>query len=139
LIGDNQIMKLMLDTNICVFLINGRNPSLAKRVSVIPHRQLSISSIVWHELMFGLEKSKYRSETQSRLQRFFSEIQILAFDDSAAAMGATVRAHLEQKGKPIGPLDTLIAGHALATQSTLVTNNQKEFKRVAGLVTADWT
>ena len=131
-------MKYLLDTNTCIYLINGRHPELAKKLSMISSTEVAVSSVVWFELMFGAAKSTKRSEVEQRLRTFARQIEILPLDASASEAAAVVRADLEESGKPIGSFDTLIAGHALALAATLVTHNTREFSRVRGLRMADW-
>lgn len=132
-------MSFLLDTNTCIYLLKGHHPELAKRISAISAKDVSTSSIVWFELMFGAAKSKQRAEVEARLRTFAGQVEILSFDSAAAEAAGEVRAALEKGGTPIGPFDTLIAGHALALKATLVTHNLREFKRVRGLSSVDWT
>ena len=131
-------MKYLLDTNTCIYLLNGRHPELAKKLSSVSAAEVAVSSVVWFELMFGATKSTKRSDVEQRLRTFGRQIEVLPFDAAASEAAAEVRAELEQAGKPIGSYDTLIAGHALALAATLVTHNLREFRRVSRLRVADW-
>lgn len=131
-------MKYLLDTNTCIYLLNGRHPELAKKLASVSATEVGVSSVAWFELMFGAAKSTQRSEVEQRLRTFARQIEVVPLDAAASEAAAVVRAELEQAGKPIGSFDTLIAGHALARTATLVTHNIREFKRVRGLRTTDW-
>jgi tRNA(fMet)-specific endonuclease VapC len=128
----------MLDTNTCIYLLNGRHPDVARKVAAVPSSEIAVSSVVWFELMFGAAKSSKRAEAELRLRTFARQIEVVPMDAAASEAAAVVRARLEEKGTPIGSFDTLIAGHAVATKTTLVTHNTREFKRVKGLHLTDW-
>ena len=100
---------------------------------------LCISSITYGELMHGVEKSQMAERNRVAITLFLSAISILPFDHYAAEEYGKVRADLEKKGTPIGPMDMLIAGHARSEGLILVTNNTREFFRVEGLEVEDWT
>ena len=78
------------------------------------------------------------SSTQRILDEFVARLSVWPWDQDAVAHYGYIRRHLKQKGAPIGNMDLLIAAHALGTNCTLVTNNQREFKRVPRLKTANW-
>lgn len=99
---------------------------------------MCISSITYGELMHGVEKSQSVERNRVAITLFLSSIEILPFDAEAAEEYRRVRADLERKGTPIGPMDMLIAGHAKSEGLTLVTNNTREFFRVNGLEVEDW-
>lgn len=130
-------MKYLLDTNICIYIIK-KNP-LAVREHFLrnTNNDIAISSIVVAELAFGASKSKSDRSTP-KLMNFLASIQSVAFDDEAAFKYGKLRHDLESLGTPIGPLDTQIAAHALALDCVLVTNNEREFKRVPGLKIENW-
>jgi tRNA(fMet)-specific endonuclease VapC len=130
----------MLDTNICVYLLAGHDAE--KRATIMsrqPDEELLLSAIVVAELRFGVANSEWRKANHEQLDNFLRDFRILAFDAAAAAAYGDLRVVLQKKGRPIGPLDTLIAAHALSEDTTLVTHNTKEFSRVPGLKLADWT
>lgn len=132
-------MKWLLDTNTCISIIR-RRPDLAlRRLRGKPIGQVGISSITLAELEFGAAKSSRSEQARLALIEFLLPLEIVDFDASAAGVYGLVRAALEKKGRPIGPLDTLIAAHALDIESVLVTNNTREFRRVPGLAIEDWT
>ena len=131
-------MKYMLDTNICIFIIKHQPENVIQRFMEHDPDDICISAITYAELAHGVEKSQAREKNRIALTVFLSEIQIVPFDDFAAQVYGVIRADLQNKGTPIGPLDTLIAAHAKALDLTLVTNNTKEFAKVAGLKLEDW-
>jgi len=97
-----------------------------------------LSSVVVSELSYGVRKSRWRKTNETVLQEFLLDFQIAVFDQSAAMLAGDVRARLERLGHPIGPMDTLIAAHALSLDATLVTHNVGEFSRVRRLKLEDW-
>jgi len=131
-------MKWMLDTDTCIALIKRQPPGLTKRLQSKAVGDVGISSITLAELQHGVAKSARIEQNRSALDQFLLPLDIAAFDDLAADSYGTVRAALEIAGMPIGPLDTLIAGHAVSLNVVLVTHNVAEFRRVAGLRVDDW-
>jgi tRNA(fMet)-specific endonuclease VapC len=131
-------MKWMLDTNVCIAIIRRQPESALKRLRGKAIGQVGISSITLAELEFGAAKSQRSEQSRLALAEFLLPLEIVPFDDAAAAAYGVLRAALEKKGKPIGPLDTLIAAHAIALGTVLVTNNTREFARVPGLAVEDW-
>jgi tRNA(fMet)-specific endonuclease VapC len=129
----------MLDTNICVFLIKKKSPILLERLQKTLPGDLHLSAITLAELEHGVENSLYPERNFNALTFFLSMVEILPFDGKAAREYGKVKACLQKRGTPIGPLDTLIASHAKAIGAVLVTNNTKEFARVRGLRLEDWT
>ena len=129
----------MLDTNICIFAIKKRPENVLERLQSHTPSEICISSITYGELCHGVEKSQAKERNQLALTLFLSSIKVLPFDETAAQEYGAVRANLERKGTPIGPLDTQIAAHAKCLGLTLVTNNIREFIRVEGLLVEDWT
>jgi tRNA(fMet)-specific endonuclease VapC len=130
-------MKYLLDTNICIYLINDRPKKVQDRFKRHPIGDIGISSITVSELAFGVAKS---GSTKNRiaLEKFLLPLQIADYDAEAAMLYGEIRATLEAQGKPIGPLDMLIAAHAMSLRAVLVTNNEKEFKRVGKLKVENW-
>ena len=133
------MIKYMLDTNICIFAIKHKPESLVNRIEQCIPGELCISSITFAELLHGVEKSQAVERNRLALLLFLSKIAILDFDSKAADEYGKLRADLERKGTPIGPMDMLIAGHAKSGQLIVVTNNTREFKRISGLEIQDWT
>jgi tRNA(fMet)-specific endonuclease VapC len=128
----------MLDTNICVELIRGRAASLFRRLQQYSIEDVGISSITLAELQYGVAKSANPARNAILLAKFCAPLVILPFDSLAAEAYGIIHTTLERRGTPIGPLDTLIASHAVSLANTLVTNNQREFQRVDGLRTENW-
>jgi len=130
----------LLDTNICIFLINQRPgfEHILNRMHGLEHGEVLISSITTAELRFGVAASAQVERNLLKLERFLAAFEVAPFDDEASRRYGIVRALLKAKGTPIGPLDTLIAGHALALNAIMVTNNIDEFVRVPDLRVEDW-
>lgn len=128
----------MLDTDTCIALIKRRPPGLLQRLQAKTVGEVGISAITLAELRFGVARSQERARNAAALEQFLLPLDIAAFDDDAAETYGQARVQLESRGTPIGPLDTLIAGHALSLDCILVTHNAREFKRVKGLRTEDW-
>jgi tRNA(fMet)-specific endonuclease VapC len=131
-------MKYLLDTNICIYLIKRKPIEVFYRFKSHHIHEVSISVVTYFELQYGIEKSKIRVKSENGLQNFIKNLNIIVLDGEASARAASVRAHLEMKGTPIGAYDLLIAGTALAWNMVLVTNNTNEFERVPGLVLENW-
>jgi tRNA(fMet)-specific endonuclease VapC len=132
-------MKYLLDTNICVHLIRHRPPRLLQKLTSLPVGEAGVSSITVAELQYGVRKSSRPEQNADALAMFLSPLPIADFDYGAAEAYGSIRAHLEGGGVPIGPLDTLIAAHAVSLDAVLVTNNLGEFSRVPRLRVEDWT
>lgn len=132
-------MKYLLDTNICVFIIRRKPVNVLTRFQTYPPDEIGISSITLAELRYGADKSLDPAKNHRALDSFLMPLAVLPFDSRAADMYGNVRADLERRGVPIGPLDTLIAAHALGLGLALVTNNTAEFVRVSSLTVEDWT
>lgn len=130
-------MKYMLDTNICIYAIK-KVPQVLYNIQNIEPEDVCISSVTYAELVHGVEKSTYVERNRLALSLLLSNIEIKSFDVDAADCYGKIRSDLEKKGTPIGPLDMMIAGHAKSLGCTLITNNEKEFKRVKGLKISNW-
>lgn len=131
-------MKVLVDTNLCVFAMKGNERVLERLLAHAPSA-IGISIVTEAELRLGAEKSARRADTLSRLEAFLAPLNRLAFGHEDSLAYARVRADLERKGTPIGPLDTMIASQAVARGLVLATNNVREFRRVRGLDLEDWT
>ena len=133
--------RYLLDTNICIFLLNQNHgfEAIVDRIGKLTREQVIISSITVAELEFGVAASQRASQNLAKLELFLASFKRLAFDDAAAHAYGKIRAHLKLKGTPIGPLDTLLAGHAIALNACMVTNNVGEFSRVSALTIEDWS
>ena len=135
-------MNYLLDTNVCIALINGTSSMTRRRYFQATSHQIipQTSSIVAHELWYGVAKSDRVAQNSNRLAAFLtSAVAVLDYTEQDAQAAGEIRAELESKGQRIGEYDTLIAGQAYARNLILVTANTREFGRVKGLVVEDWT
>jgi len=130
-------VRYLLDTNICIYVLNRRDEAVLARFEAMQEHSLGVSAITAGELAFGAAKSGSQRNVEA-LKKFLMPLHVYPFDDEAVWHYATMRSRLQQAGAPIGPLDALIAGHALALDAVLVTNNRREFDRVAGLRVENW-
>lgn len=131
-------MKVMLDTNICIYIIKQQPPTVLERFMEYQVGDIGLSSITLSELRYGVAKSLHKEKNAEALNEFIIPLEIAAYDEAAALAYGDIRATLERAGTPIGSMDLLIAAHAMSQGLTLVTNNTREFSRVAGLNVADW-
>ena len=135
-------MNYLLDTNVCIALINGSSSKVRSRFiqAVHRHAELTTSLIVAHELWYGMAKSQQVARNANALTVFLScEVALLDYTEQDAQAAGEIRAELERQGQRIGEYDTLIAGQAFARNLVLVTANTREFERVKGLIVEDWT
>ena len=131
-------MKYLLDTNICIYIIKNRFVSLVKKLREVGIENVGVSTITIAELEYGVANSSRPGESMTKLYEFLVPFSILDFDMDATRYYGKIRKELNDIGQPIGPMDTLIAAIALAHGQTLVTNNAKEFSRVADLKIQNW-
>lgn len=129
---------IMLDTNICIYVLKEHPEHVLKKFQ--QHEELHLSSIVYAELWSGIEKSppKTRKERTAQLSYFLSLLTVHDWDKTAARTYASIHTDLQKKGQMIGNMDLLIAAHAKSLDATLVTNNEREFSRIAGLKVENW-
>ncbi len=120
-------MRYMLDTNICMYVIKHKPERVFTKLQDIDPEDVCISSVTYAELVHGVEKSAAVEKNRLALSLLLANIEIKHFDVKAADEYGKIRADLERKGTPIGPLDMMIAGHAKSLGCTLVTNNEREF------------
>lgn len=132
-------MKYLVDTNICIYIMNKRPIGVIQKFKQFEVGDVGISTITVSELQYGVAKSVHRKENQQRLEQFLAPLEILPYDEMAAGAYGDIRFHLEKYGHLIGPLDVLIAAHALSRNLILVTNNDREFKRIENLQMENWT
>ena len=132
-------MEYLLDTNICIYIIKKRPIIVFDKFRSLSIGSIGISSITLAELQYGIMKSSNPDKNQEALDKFLTPIEIIDFGFYATMEYGKIRAELERKGTPIGPLDTLIASHAKSLDLTLVTNNEREFERISGLKIENWT
>ncbi|HYP03556.1 MAG TPA: type II toxin-antitoxin system VapC family toxin [Cyanobium sp.] len=128
---------ILLDTNICIYIINEKPPAVLQRFQHYQLGEIGLCSVVAAELAFGVAKSGSPRNRQA-LEMFLAPLTILPFDHPAAWAYGDLRADLERRGTPIGSLDTMIAAHALSLQARLITNNTREFAKVPGLLLENW-
>ena len=130
-------MRYVLDTNTLIYFFKGMG-DVAQRLLSSPPEQIAIPAIVLYELEVGIAKSKNARRRRKQLDAFVEIVPVLNFGKAEARAAAGIRAWLENRGTPIGPLDILIAATAHAHSATLVTHNTQEFGRVKGLKLEDW-
>ncbi len=131
-------MKYLLDTNVCIDLMRHKGGLALERIKSLHVGDIGISTITLAELQHGVARSRDREQNQAAMLMFSAPLMILDFDRAAAEVYGDLRAQLETAGQSIGAMGTLIAAHALSLDVTLVTNNLREFDRVAGLRVEDW-
>lgn len=134
-------MRYLLDTNVCIALINQRPAALRVRLdrALAAHAELFVSAVAAFELWYGVAKSARQEANAKRVETFFAgPVSLLPFEEEDARSAGNIRAALEAAGKSIGAYDLLIAGQALGHKLTLITANVREFSRIEGLVWEDW-
>jgi len=131
-------MRYMLDTNICIYVIKHKPETVFQKLQNTNPEDVCISSVTYAELVHGVEKSAAVEKNRLALSMLLANMEILDFDVDAADCYGKIRAALEKKGTPIGPLDMMIAAHAQSLGYTVVTNNMKEFSRVSALQIEIW-
>lgn len=131
---------VLLDTDICIYLINQRSgfETILRRLDGRQQGEVILSTITLAELRFGIAASQRRHLNLAKLELFLASFEIAPFDAPAAMAYGSLRAYLQAQGTPIGPLDMLIAAHALSLGAILVSNNIREFGRVPGLKLENW-
>ena len=131
-------MKYLIDTNICIYIMNEIPPVVIQKFKNQDVGQIGISSITVSELHYGVSKSIMQKENLERLEEFLAPFHILSYDENASRHYGKIRSKLEAEGLILGPFDLLIAAHALSRKLIMVTNNQKEFQRVPSLKVENW-
>jgi tRNA(fMet)-specific endonuclease VapC len=134
-------MRYLLDTNIVSYFLRGASPALNQRILDSTPDELAISIISAGELRYGLSRlppSRRAAQLAHQLDGLLTAVPVLALPPEAAQHYGTARSQLEAAGTPIGGNDLWIAAHALSQDLTLVTNNTREFERVAGLKLENW-
>jgi tRNA(fMet)-specific endonuclease VapC len=130
-------MKYMLDTDSFSYLVENLHP-IVQRMSKLADGDVSISTITYGEVLFGIQKRNVGAIRRQRIEALLQQLPIALMDEETSRIYAEIRAKLEKDGQPIGPNDYWIAAHALSLGATLVTNNVREFKRVKGLKVENW-
>ena len=131
-------MKYLLDTDTCIYALKQRAAVLERMLSG-SRADVAVSVITEAELRTGAAKSSSPVKTMRLVENFLRPLTLVEFTSSDAASYANVRAKLERAGTPIGPLDTLIAAQAVGRKLILVSNNERELRRVAGLRSENWS
>jgi tRNA(fMet)-specific endonuclease VapC len=130
-------VKYILDTNTVIYFFKGMGQVADNLLKTAP-KDIGIPAVVIYELEVGLGKSKSPAKRRKQLQTLVNLVTVIPFGEQEAQAAAKIRTSLERLGTPIGPIDNLIAGTAVAHRCTLVTHNCKEFNRIKGLEVVDW-
>jgi tRNA(fMet)-specific endonuclease VapC len=131
-------VRYLLDTNVVSFHIRRSSPALQRRLRRVEAASVGLSVVTEMEIRFGLARNP-RLRVAPLIEQFLGGMTVLPLDSAVARVYGRVRAELGSQGRPIGPLDLMIAAHALSLRATLVTNDVREFERVRGLRVVDWT
>lgn len=131
-------MKYLLDTNICIGLLNNRDSIFITNLQKLSPDDVFLCSVVKAELIFGAKKSLHREKNEKKLKVFFNEFSSLPFDEKEAETYGEIRSYLEKSGNPIGNNDLLIAATAIANDLILITRNVREFSKIASLKITEW-
>ena len=131
-------MKYLLDTNICIYLIKRRPESIFRVLTSQEAGSVALSTVTVAELYHGAARSQNPERNRAALEQFLIPLVLADFDLEAAITFGVIKTALERNGTPIGPLDTMIAAHALSLDLTLVTNNEREFRHVTELTITNW-
>ena len=131
--------RYLLDTNICIHIRSRRPPHIQVRFAKLEPGEAVLSVITFGELLFGAEKSIQRVDAVRRLEELAGAIPVLPLPEGAARAYGLMRADLEHKGQIVGNNDLWIAAHARAADLILVTNSEREFRRIHGLRIENWT
>ena len=118
--------------------MNKRPIGIIQKFKLFDVGEIAVSAITVSELQYGASKSKNQRSNKQRIDEFLSPLEILPYDEIAASIYGDIRLQLEKCGDTIGPLDLLIAAHALSRNLVLISNNEKEFKRVKSLKVENW-
>ena len=131
-------MIYLLDTDICIYLLNGREPQVKRNADLAPRSEIGISALTMAEMFSGAARSEQPLITYAKQSAFFMHYQILTFDEAAARVYGRIDGYLKGAGMRIDPVDTQIAAIALVHNLTLVTHNLRHFSRVPDLIIEDW-
>ncbi len=130
--------KILLDTDTCIYIINNKPLHVRKKFEKYDIFDIAISSITLSELVFGIEKSRYKEQNKKALKGFLEPLEVLDFGYNQSLVYGKLRAELEKNKNLIGSMDMLIAAHALSLNLSLVTNNEMDFKKVPKLKLQNW-
>ena len=128
----------LLDTNICIYIINKRPKSVMQKLYKLDPMNIKISSVSVAELEYGASKSQRRDQNRTALYNFLSPFEIISFDSRDAEIYGIIRTELEYLGTPVGPYDMQLAAQALARDLVFVTNNTAEFSRIKKIKLENW-
>jgi tRNA(fMet)-specific endonuclease VapC len=131
--------RYMLDTNICIYIAKHQPPEVKARFERLKPGQLVMSAITYGELYYGANKSNQRTRALAQLDELIQDIPVENLTSTAAEAYGEIRATLEKQDRLIGNNDLWIGAHAKALEVTLATNNERDFKRIAGLSVENWT
>lgn len=133
-------MKYMLDTNICIYILNKKPEAYIKKLEKIDQGNhiIAISSIVLSELQYGVANSIHKEQNQINLDNLLSKLEVIDYSASCALFYGQIRSALKKDGVNIGGNDLLIASHAVCENAILVTNNESEFNRIKELKLENW-
>ena len=127
-----------LDTNTCIYFLNGKYENIKTKILSTPPNEIRIPAIVKAELLLGAYKSKKRKENEEKIEKFLGPFEIMPFIDLMTYVYADIRNEVEKKVEIVGPNDLIIASIVMFHYGILVTNNVKEFERIAGLKIENW-
>lgn len=127
-----------LDSNTCIYYLNGKSESIRKRILATPPADIKIPALVKAELLLGAYKRNLSERRRERLEEFLSPFEVMAFDDSVSYVYATIRKKTEENGTIVGPNDLMIAAIVKFHEGILVTRNTTEFSRIDGLLLESW-
>ena len=132
------MMRYMLDTSICSYVLRSRPASVKARFDEAGPDALSVSAVVLAELLYGAARHPAGAAIRREIRDFVSRLAVLPWDETAAEHYGDIRAGLEKRGKPLGAMDLMIAAHARSCGATLVSNDVRHFRPVEGLLLANW-
>ncbi|MDP2240482.1 MAG: type II toxin-antitoxin system VapC family toxin [Burkholderiales bacterium] len=133
-----MIPLYMLDTDTCAFIMRGPSENLRQKLIATPMEKQSISVVTLAELLYGVRLSSKPEQNREALGAFVKHVSVFDWPENAAEDYAEIRVHLQKKGQMIGANDLMIAAHARSAGAVLVTNNEREFRRVPGLEVENW-
>ena len=128
----------LLDTDTCIFVRRNKPETVLKKLQQVGFDRVSVSVITFYELSYGAEKHPHPIKARQQLREFLRPFRVIEWTVQAALECAKIRGRLERRGEMIGPYDVQIAAHAKALGHILVTNNEREFRRVRGLKIENW-
>jgi len=131
-------VRYLLDTNICIYIRRRRPPEVLARFEKLKPGEAALSVITYGELLYGVEKNQSQAKAMQMLRELLAFLPVLPLPAEVGEAYGAIRADLETRGEVIGNNDLWIAAHAKAAKLTLVTNNEREFRRIGGLKVQNW-